>query len=60
MNINSKNHAIEQPYCHIMLALSYMKGLKINNWVQSMVQRTVKRIDMYVNIREDEVLWNWF
>ena len=31
MNINSKNHVIEQPYHHIMLTLSYMKGLKINN-----------------------------
>jgi hypothetical protein len=33
MNINSENHTIEQPYCRIMLALSYMKGLKINDWV---------------------------
>ena len=60
MNINSENHTIEQPYCRIMLALSYMKGLKINNWVQSMVQHTVERIDMHVNTQEDEALWNWF
>ena len=60
MNINSENHAIEQLYRHIMLALSYMKGLKINNWVQSMVRHTVERIDTHVNTQEDEVLWNWF
>ena len=33
MNINSKNYVIKQPYHHIMLTLSYIKGLKINDWV---------------------------
>lgn len=37
INFNSKNHTIEQPYYDIMLTLSYMKGPKINDWVQSMV-----------------------
>ena len=60
MNINSENHAIEQPYHHIMLVLSYMKGPKINDWVQSMVQQIMERIDMHVNTWEDEALWNWF
>lgn len=32
-----------------MLVLSYMKGPKINDWMQSMVQQMMERIDMHVN-----------
>jgi hypothetical protein len=33
VNINEDNHVVAQPYRRIFLALSYMKGPKIDNWV---------------------------
>ena len=39
MNVNEDNHAIIQPYRRIFLALSYMKGPKINDWVRMMAEQ---------------------
>jgi hypothetical protein len=62
MNVNEDNHAIDQPFKRIFLALSYMKGPKINDWVRLMAAQTIQRVNGLpnvnppvppVNLRED-------
>jgi hypothetical protein len=69
VNINEDNHAVAQPYRRIFLALSYMKGPKIDDWVRLIVGQTVLRVNGQpnenppvapVNNRDNEALWDWF
>jgi hypothetical protein len=69
MNVNEEHHAIIQPFRRIFLALSYMKGPKINDWVRMISAQTILRVNgntqanppiLPVNQREDEDLWKWF
>jgi hypothetical protein len=69
MNINEDRHAINQPFRRIFLALSYMKGPKINDWVRMISAQTILCVNgnaqanppiLPVNLREDDNLWEWF
>jgi hypothetical protein len=69
MNVNDDHHAINQPFRRIFLALSYMKGPKINDWVRMISSQTVLRVNGNVqanppiqpmNQRDNEDLWQWF
>jgi hypothetical protein len=48
VNINEDNYAVAQPYRRIFLALSYMKGSKINNWVRLIIRQTVLHVTVFV------------
>jgi hypothetical protein len=69
MNVNEDHHAISQLFRRIFLALSYMKGPKINDWVRMISAQTVLRVNgnaqanppiLPVDQRDDEDLWQWF
>jgi hypothetical protein len=68
-HVNEDNHAFVQPFKRIFLALSYMKGSKVNDWVRLMREQTILRVNgapnnnppiLPVNHRDDEALWDWF
>ena len=68
-HINEDHHSIQQPYRRIFLALSYMKGPKIDDWVRLMIEQTALRVNgnannvpliLPVNNRDDQDLWIWF
>ena len=39
--INEDNHAFIKPFKRIFLALSYMKGPKVNDWVRLMREQII-------------------
>jgi hypothetical protein len=69
MNVNIEAHVIENPYRRLFLALSYMKGPKIDDWVRLIIGQVNVRVNGLpnknppvppVNGRDDENLWTWF
>ena len=68
-HVNEDHHSIQQPYRRIFLALSYMKGPKIDDWVRLMIEQTALQVNrnannippiLPVNNRDDQDLWVWF
>lgn len=68
-HINEDHHSIQQPYRRIFLALSYMKGPKINDWVRLMIEQTALWVNgnpnnippiLPVNNQDNQDLWVWF
>jgi hypothetical protein len=69
MNVNIKAHVIANPYQRLFLALSYMKGLKIDDWVQLIIGQVNVRVNGLlnenppiapINGQDDKDLWTWF
>ena len=48
-HVNEDHHSIQQPYQRIFLALSYMKGPKINDWVRLMIEQTALQVNGNAN-----------
>ena len=44
-HVNEDNHAFVQPFKRIFLALSYMKGSKVNDWVRLMRDVMIPHVD---------------
>ena len=68
-HVNEDNHVFVQPFKRIFLALSYMKGSKVNDWVRLMREQTILRVNgapnnnppiLPVNHWDNEALWDWF
>jgi hypothetical protein len=69
INVNIEAHVIANPYRRLFLALSYMKGPKIDDWVRLIIGQVNIRVNGLpnenppvapVNGRDDEDLWTWF
>jgi Retrotransposon gag protein len=58
--INCQHITIREPYNHIMMMLSYMKGPKINDWVHEKATLLETAVSNGTANLNDEHVWNTF
>jgi hypothetical protein len=58
--INQQHNVFANPYNHIMMCLSYMKGPKVNDWVQQRAHALQQAVDNSTVQPDDKDIWTTF
>ena len=51
---------MKEPYTRVLMAVSYMKGEKVKNWVRQQVELLDEEVDEKGIDKGDERLWSKF
>jgi Retrotransposon gag protein len=56
--MNPLADVMKQPYAHVAMALSLIRGPKVDNWVDELLQELEQKV--WTTPRSDETLWTEF